>query len=76
MADRYLTREQMWLLENPSRNRKLTVEQVLEVRLLQAQGKVDFGKLSREFGVHRDSVRLAALGHTFKDLPMPPKRPR
>jgi hypothetical protein len=76
MADRYLTREQMWLLENPSRNRKLTVEQVLEVRLLLAQGKVDFRKLSKEFGVHRDSIKLAALGHTYKDVPMPPKRSR
>jgi hypothetical protein len=56
--------------------RKLTIEQVLEVRLLQAEGRVDLPKLAKKFGVHRESIKLAALGHTYKDVPMPPKRPR
>jgi len=65
-------REQRRRLENPAPNRKLTVEQVLEIRMLQAQGRADFKMLSKQYGVDRNAIRMAALGYTFKELPMPP----
>ena len=52
---------------------KLTVEQVLEVRLRYAAGELKWSKLAREYGVSRETVRNAAEGVTFKYLPMPPK---
>jgi hypothetical protein len=70
------TLEQKRRLENPAPNRKLTVEQVLEIRMLQAQGKADFKRLSQQYGVDRNAIRMAALGHTFKELPMPPDQAR
>jgi hypothetical protein len=54
--------------------RKLTVEQVLEARLRYAEGERELSKLIREYGVGRQSVQSAAVGQTYKDLPMPPKR--
>jgi hypothetical protein len=56
--------------------RKLTVEQVLEARLRYAAGERELSKLARAYGVGRQAVHSAAVGHTFKDLPMPPKRMR
>lgn len=56
--------------------RKLTVEQVLEARLRCRAGERDLSKLAREFGVTRQVLQSAIVGHTFKDLPMPPKRMR
>jgi hypothetical protein len=54
--------------------RKLTVEQVLEVRIRYARGERVWSLLAREFGVSREAVKAAALGFTFKGLPMPPQR--
>ncbi len=53
--------------------RKLTVEQVLEARLRYRAGERELSKLAREFGVARQALQSAVVGHTFKDLPMPPK---
>lgn len=58
----------------PIRNRKLTPEQVLEARLRFASGEREWGKLSKDYGVSRESIKNAVLGLTFKELPMPPKR--
>jgi hypothetical protein len=54
--------------------RKLTVEQVLEARLRYAAGERELSKLARAYGVGRQAVQSAAVRHTYKDLPMPPKR--
>ena len=56
--------------------RKLTVEQVLEARLRYAAGERELSKLARAYGVGRQALQSAVVGHTFKDLPMPPKRMR
>ena len=56
--------------------RKLTVEQVLEARLRYRAGERELSKLARAFGVTRQALQSAAVGHTFKDLPMPPKKLR
>jgi hypothetical protein len=53
--------------------RKLSVEQVLEVRLCYMVGDQDWSKLAKRFGVSREAVKNAAIGFTYKDLPMPPK---
>jgi hypothetical protein len=55
------------------RYRTLTVEQVLEARWLYAQGRVDFTSLAKKHGVSRWSLKQAALGETYRNLPMPPK---
>ena len=57
-------------------NRKLTVEQVLEARLCYMVGDREWAKLAKKFGVSREAVKAAAMGLTFKELPMPPKRGR
>ncbi|WP_245273117.1 helix-turn-helix domain-containing protein [Microvirga lotononidis] len=57
-----------------SRKRKLTTEQVLEARLRFASGEREWGKLSRDYGVSRETIKSAVVGETFKELPMPPKR--
>jgi hypothetical protein len=54
--------------------RKLTVEQVLEARLCYMVGEREWAKLAKKFGVSREAIKAAALGLTFKDVPMPPKR--
>jgi hypothetical protein len=54
-------------------SRKLTVEQVLDARLSYAVGDRDWSNLARKYGVNRDIVRSAALGLTYKHLPMPPR---
>ena len=56
--------------------RKLTVEQVLEARLRYAAGERELSKLARAYGVGRQALQSAVVGHTFKDLPMPPKKLR
>jgi hypothetical protein len=56
-------------------SRKLTVEQVLEARLCYMVGDWKWSKLARKFGVGSEAVKAAAKGDTYKDLPMPPKRP-
>lgn len=56
--------------------RKLTVEQVLEARLRYAAGEREMSKLAQAYGVGRQAVQSAAVGHTYKDLPMPPRRLR
>lgn len=53
--------------------RKLTVEQVLEARLRYAAGERELSKLARAYGVGRQAVQSAAVGQTYRDLPMPPK---
>jgi hypothetical protein len=53
---------------------KLTVEQVLAARLRYAAGERDWMKLGREFGVNWGTVRKAALGETYKHLPMPTRK--
>jgi hypothetical protein len=58
----------------PIRKRKLTEEQVLEARLRYTAGEREWGKLSKDYGVSRESIKNAVLGMTFKELPMPPKR--
>jgi Zn-dependent peptidase ImmA (M78 family) len=57
-------------------SRKLTVEQVLEARLCYMVGEHEWAKLAKKFGVSREAIKAAAVGWTFKDLPMPPKRSR
>ena len=54
--------------------RKLTVEQVLEARLRYAAGEREWSKLAQDIGVARQALQSAVVGHTYKDLPMPPKR--
>jgi hypothetical protein len=54
--------------------RKLTVEQVLDIRLRYAVGDREWARTGRLYGVKADAVRDAALGVTHKDLPMPPGR--
>ncbi len=56
--------------------RKLTVEQVLEARWRFISGERELTKLSRDYGVSRESLKNAVLEFTFKDLPMPPRRVR
>ena len=53
--------------------RKLTVEQVLEARLRYAAGERELSKLAKAYGVGRQVVQSAAVGQTYKDLPMPPR---
>jgi hypothetical protein len=53
--------------------RKLTVEQVLDVQLRYAVGDREWTKIGRLYGVKASTVRDAALGMTYKDLPMPPR---
>jgi predicted transcriptional regulator len=60
-------------LDEDMSRRKLTVEQVLEARLRYRAGERELSKLAREFGVTRQALQSAVVGHTFKDLPMPPK---
>ena len=54
--------------------RKLTVEQVLEVRLCYMVGEREWSQLAKKFGVSAEAVKNAATGATYKDLPMPPTR--
>ena len=62
-------------MSNPGTpHRKLTVEQVLDIRLRYAVGDREWTKIGRLYGVRAGAVRDAALGLTYKDLPMPPKR--
>jgi hypothetical protein len=56
--------------------RKLTVEQVLDARLRYEAGERELSKLARAYGVGRQALQSAAVGHTYKDLPMPPRRMR
>ena len=53
--------------------RKLTVEQVLDARLRYEAGERELSKFARAYRVRRQAVQSAAVGHTFEDLPMPPK---
>ena len=53
--------------------RKLTVEQVLDIRLRYAVGDREWTKIGRLYGVKASAIRDAALGVTYKDLPMPPR---
>ncbi|WP_246389350.1 hypothetical protein [Microvirga mediterraneensis] len=55
-------------------NQKLTTEQVLEARLRFASGEREWSKLSKDYGVSRETIKSAVVGETFKELPMPPKR--
>ena len=55
-------------------HRKLTVEQVLDIRLRYAVGDREWAKIGRLYGVNSSTVRDAAIGVTHKDLPMPPGR--
>ena len=63
-------------LDEGRSTRKLTVKQVLDARLRYEAGERELSKLAREFGVTRQALQSAVVGHTFKDLPMPPKRMR
>jgi hypothetical protein len=54
--------------------RKLTAEQVLEVRLCYMLGDWEWCKLAKKFGVGPEVVKKAAQGVTYRDLPMPPNR--
>ncbi len=58
------------------RKRKLTVEQVLDARLRYEAGERELSKLARAYGVRRQALKSAVVGHTFEDLPMPPKKLR
>ncbi len=60
-------------MSNPGTpHRKLTVEQVLDIRLRYAVGDREWAKIGRLYGVKANTVRDAALGVTYKDLTMPP----
>jgi hypothetical protein len=63
------------MVEQRFPNRKLTVEQVLDARLSYAVGERNWTKLGRKYGVKPDAVRNAALGLSYKHLPMPPGWP-
>ncbi|WP_114944832.1 hypothetical protein [Microvirga calopogonii] len=59
-------------------SRKLTVEQVLDIRLRYVVGDREWAKIGRLYGVKANAVRDnavrdAALGVSYKDLPMPPR---
>jgi hypothetical protein len=54
-------------------HRKPTLEQVLDIRLRYAVGDREWAKIGRLYGVKAGAVRDAALGMTYKDLPMPPR---
>jgi hypothetical protein len=56
--------------KNPSR--KLSVEQVIDIRLRYALGDREWAKIGRLYRVRSDAVRNAARSVTYKDLPMPP----
>ena len=56
--------------------RKLTVEHVLDARLRYEAGERELSKLARAYGVGRQALQSAVVGHTFKHLLMPPKRLR
>ena len=53
--------------------RKLTVEQVLDARLRYKAGERELSKLAKAYGVGRQVVQSAAVGQTYKDLPIPPR---
>ena len=55
-------------------SRKLSVEQVLEARLCYMVGDWKWSKLAKKFGVDSVTIKNAAKGMTYRDLPMPPKR--
>jgi hypothetical protein len=57
-----------------SSSRKLTVEQVLDMRLRYAVGDREWAKIGRLYGVKSGTIRDAAIGVTYKDLPMQPGR--
>ncbi|MBA1156943.1 hypothetical protein [Microvirga mediterraneensis] len=60
-------------MSRPKKNsHKLTVEQVLDIRLRYAVGDRRWTKIGRLYGVKADAVRNAAWGVPYKDLPMPP----
>ncbi|WP_262027164.1 hypothetical protein [Microvirga sp. Mcv34] len=60
-------------MSRPKKNsHKLTVEQVLDIRLHYAVGDREWAKIGRLHGVKADAVRNAALGVSYKQLPMPP----
>lgn len=64
-------------MSRPKKNsHKLTVEQVLDIRLRYAVGDREWAKIGRLYGVKADAVRNAALGVSYKDLPMPPRSRR
>ena len=52
---------------------RLTVEQVLDARLRYAAGadQREWKKLAKEYGTYPDVLRKAAMGETYKHLPMP-----
>lgn len=52
---------------------KLTVEQVLEARLLHAQSGLNLKHLAKQYGVSPKTLENAVLGRTFRSVPMPPK---
>ncbi|WP_162820834.1 hypothetical protein [Microvirga calopogonii] len=53
--------------------RKLNVEQVLDIRLRYAVRDREWAKIGRLYGSKANAVRNAALGLSYKDLPMPPR---
>ena len=63
-------------LDESMGKRKLTIEQVLEARLRYAAGERELSKLAEAYGVARQALQSAVVGHTYKDLPLPPKRLR
>jgi ribosome-binding protein aMBF1 (putative translation factor) len=54
----------------------LTVEQVIAIRLQRARGEISYYRLAKELKVKDTVVRNAALGLTYKDIPMPPRPKR
>jgi hypothetical protein len=56
--------------------RTLTVEQVPDARLRHTVGERELSGFAQEYEVVRQALRSSAVGHTYKDLPMPLKRMR
>ena len=51
---------------------KLTERDVIDIRNKRAAGK-SFGKLAKEYGVHKKTIQNAVSGKSWGFLPMPPK---
>jgi hypothetical protein len=45
---------------------------VLDARLRLVRGDDDFARMAQEYGVHRVTVRRAAVGERYRAIPMPP----
>jgi hypothetical protein len=59
----------VWMGSQYNQSRKLTVEQVLDIRLRYAVGDREWAKIGRLHDVNSSTVRNAALGMTHRTCP-------